>query len=122
MALEELRLLALGDSADESADEILQLLQTTAERRLLFAIGLIRRGFGLSETVEVVPSELSWIIDDLVIKRWNRIGSEGYRSEAVEGHRIEFSSDDLKEYLGYLSDFYRPDDYGGSSSGRVVFW
>ena len=38
--------------------------------------------------------DLEYIIDEVTIARFNRIGSEGMKSETVEGHRVEFNHND----------------------------
>ncbi len=49
-----------------------------------------------------VPKELNYIIEEITIRRFNRVGTEGMRSESVEGHRIDFY--DLKdEFVPYES-------------------
>ena len=37
-----------------------------------------------------VPLELEYIVDEATIRRFNRIGSEGMKSESVEGHSVTY--------------------------------
>ena len=41
-----------------------------------------------------IPAELEYIVDEATIRRFNRIGSEGMKSESVEGHSITFEDGD----------------------------
>ena len=113
--LKELRLLTLGDEDDESRDALLKLLYSYAQGRL--AVEIKR----LTGDVAAVPSDLSWIITELTIKRFNRIGSEGFLAESVEGHNVTFNASDLDEYQGILQDYYAPDK-GKVKPGKVVIW
>lgn len=48
-----------------------------------------------------VPAPLNYIIVEISVRRYNRIGTEGMKSESVEGHKIDFY--DLKdEFVPYL--------------------
>lgn len=58
-----------------------------------------QRLIGKLSKIEVteVPIELEWIVDEATIRRFNRIGSEGMKSESVEGHSVTF--DDAEDAL-----------------------
>ena len=46
-----------------------------------------------------VPLELEYIVDEATIRRFNRIGSEGMKSESVEGHSVTYiDGDELAPY------------------------
>ena len=51
--------------------------------------------------VEKVPTELEYIVTEVSIVRYNKIGSEGVTSHSVEGETMSFSDNDFK---GYLND------------------
>lgn len=51
--------------------------------------------------VEEVPTELEYIVTEVSIIRYNKIGSEGVTSHSVEGETMSFSDNDFK---GYLND------------------
>ena len=48
--------------------------------------------------VEEVPSELEYIVTEVSIVRYNKIGSEGVTSHSVEGETMSFSDNDFKGY------------------------
>lgn len=50
---------------------------------------------------EEVPTELEYIVTEVSIVRYNKIGSEGVTSHSVEGETMSFSDNDFK---GYLND------------------
>lgn len=41
-----------------------------------------------------IPIELEYIVDEATIRRFNRIGSEGMKSESVEGHSVTYIDED----------------------------
>ena len=46
-----------------------------------------------------IPVELEYIVDEATIRRFNRIGSEGMKSESVEGHSVTYiDGDELAPY------------------------
>ena len=56
-----------------------------------------------------IPVELEYIVDEATIRRFNRIGSEGMKSESVEGHSVTYiDEDELAPYesaiVAYLEE------------------
>lgn len=47
---------------------------------------------------EKVPEELEYIVTEVSVIRYNRIGSEGASSHTVEGESISFIADDFSAY------------------------
>jgi len=68
-----------------------------------------------------VPSELNFIIEEIVIRRYNRIGTEGMKSESVEGHRIDFYELE-KDFTPYedIINKYKDDDGNKPKRGQVI--
>ena len=61
-----------------------------------------------------IPLELEYIVEEATIRRFNRIGSEGMKSESVEGHSVTYiDGDELAPYetaiVAYL-EAQEPDD------------
>lgn len=67
-----------------------------------------------------VPTSLDWIIEEIVIHRFNRIGSEGMTSETVAGHSVSFSDTDFKNYWGYIESEFP--ELQSNSKGKVTFY
>lgn len=51
--------------------------------------------------VEEVPNELEYIVTEVSIVRYNKIGSEGISNHTVEGETMAFNDNDFN---GYLND------------------
>lgn len=50
---------------------------------------------------DTVPAELEYIVTEVTIIRFNKIGSEGVSSHSVEGESMSFNDND---FAGYLDD------------------
>lgn len=119
MTSEELRLLLLGDASDTSADPLIAALRKLAETRFLFLINSIQQEAGIIST-PAIPDPLKWIIDEVIIRRFNRLGSEGYQSQSVGGHSITFSADDFQDFMMDIRSYLVPNQR--VRSGRVVMF
>ena len=54
--------------------------------------------------VTEMPVELEFVLIELAIQRFNRIGSEGISSESIDGKSIHYD-DDFMGYKHYLDDY-----------------
>lgn len=55
--------------------------------------------------VKEMPQALSWILVELVVQRFNRIGSEGLVTESVDGKQNSYIEDELSQYKVYLDEY-----------------
>lgn len=71
-----------------------------------------------------VPSELEFIIREISIRRFQRLGSEGMKSELVEGHRVDFYDLDKEfdPYLSIIEDHKEKTPEPEPSRGKVLFF
>ena len=51
-----------------------------------------------------LPNELEFVLIELSIQRYNRIGSEGIASESVDGKSVSYE-DDFETYKHYLDEY-----------------
>ena len=51
-----------------------------------------------------LPQELEFILIELAVERYNRIGSEGIASESVDGKNVSYG-DNFENYKTYLDDY-----------------
>lgn len=94
--------------ADTNRDDLISLLLTTAEKRLLVLIG-----------ADTLPAALEPLVIDVAVARFNRIGSEGLTSHTVEGETQSFSEDDFAAYADEIKAYMASQE--GSSPGKVRF-
>lgn len=101
---------------DTLQDAVLDVLIKNVSSLLL---GKLRK---VNKSIEAVPDELDYIIEEVTVRRFNRIGSEGYKSDDVEGHKISFYDLDkeLDPYMDIIED-YADDDESGAKRGKVLF-
>lgn len=95
---------------DTLQDDVLDILISNVSSHLKALLG------------KEIPSHLEFIVEEITIRRFNRMGSEGFKSELVEGHRIDFY--DLKDEFDPYMDIIEgeaEDVIGESKRGRVMF-
>ena len=51
-----------------------------------------------------MPKELEFVLIELSVQRFNRIGSEGLASESIDGKSVSYD-DDFTGYKHYLDDY-----------------
>ena len=54
---------------------------------------------------KTLPDELEFILIELSIARFNRIGSEGFASESVDGKTMSYEASEFEGYEKYLDDY-----------------
>lgn len=77
----------------------------------------------LPEDAEFFPSELNYLVDQLVLAKYNKFHNEGMNSISEEGLSMTFNSNDLKDYLpdiqAWIDHKTSTDD---SMSGNAIGW
>lgn len=76
-------------------DEQKKAIKELTEARLKWKLG------GVSN----IPEQLSYIVTEVCISRFNKIGSEGLTSHTVEGESMRWSDDDFAPYAGEIQDY-----------------
>ena len=104
--LEEIKII-LG-IADNALDSQLNIIITNATARLKMLLGGID-----------VPESLNYVVTEVSVKRFNRIGSEGVTSHTVEGESMSFSDDDFAEFAGDIQAYL--DSVAAAKKGKVRF-
>ena len=107
--IEDLKaLLGLPEEIDGALENKLLLILKATKQRLRFLLG------GLEP-----PEEMNYIILDVSIIRFNRIGSEGLSSHSVEGESLSWSENDFAGYMDDIRAYL--DDQKESKKGKVTF-
>lgn len=97
MSLEDIK--TLLEITDSSKDAQITLIQTNVTKQL---IGRLRRSL---PDILLIPAELDWIVTEVSVIRFNRIGSEGMVNESVEGHSATYNSNDFAQFLDDIQDY-----------------
>lgn len=60
-----------------------------------------------------VPDELTFIIVEVIVKRFNRLGAEGMTSQGMEGLSMSFSLNDFEDYSEVFKRHYKSEFNAG---------
>src|SRR5699024_11626770 len=98
------RIKTVLDIEDSRQDDVLDILISNVSSHLKAKLG------------KDIPKSLEFIVEEITIRRFNRIGTEGMHSESVEGHSITFY-DLEKEFVRYddIIDDNKDDERGNKS-------
>ena len=81
------------------------LLGVTDNDELIYEIVEITKSKILNYINEIeLPKELEFVLVEMAISRFNKIGSEGFSSESTDGKSISYE-DDFEMYKQYLDDY-----------------
>lgn len=92
----------------EGKDELLDTIIAMTESRLKALLG-----------VENVPLELEYIVTNISVSRFNRIGSEGVSSHSVGGESMNFNTNDFDEYENDITAW--KENHAETNIGKVKF-
>lgn len=106
--LETLKRMLGIDLLDTDQDELLMQIVSMTTARLKNKLGNIDP-----------PESMDYIIVEVAIKRFNRIGSEGLASHTVEGESLTFSDSDFAEFEEEIQAWL--DTQKESKRGKVRF-
>ena len=92
---------------DDKQDELLEIIISNTEKRLISLLPL---------DIEQVPDRLEYIVEEVAVKRFNRVGAEGMTQESVDGRSNTFQANDFDEYMDVI-DQYTPRTTGKRGTG-----
>ena len=96
-------------------------LNTNDDALLKILLERVVNHFKSEYDVEEIDDKLAFIFEDCVIKRFNRRGAEGAKSESVGGHSMSYydNETEFKPYDNMLQRLYGIS--GESKEGEVLF-
>ena len=108
-ALEDVKILLdiPSDEEDAALDRKLNLIIENARRQVLSY---------LPSGIKEVPEALAYIVTEMAVARFNRIGNEGMSAYSQEGESITYGSD-ISPYLTAIQTWNEKN----STKGRVRF-
>lgn len=103
------RIKKLLDIKDNLQDEVLSIIISNVSSHLKALLG------------KEIPAELNFIVEEITIRRYNRLGTEGMKSESVEGHNVTFYDlkDEFVPYESIIAAHKEPPEKPGR--GKVLF-
>lgn len=87
-------------------DEQLAIIERRTKERLISLLGVLE-----------VPTTFEYVLYEVTLKRFNRIGNEGMTSVGQEGLSMSFPDSDFDEYTQEFEDFRIKNDID-SKRGR----
>ena len=69
-----------------------------------------------------IPPELEWIVVELSVARYNRIGAEGFTEEKSDNIQNKYESNVLDKYLSYLDAWVEANTDVVEESPKVRFF
>jgi len=101
--LEELK--TLKGIKDNEQDELLELIISDSESRILSRMNLYREK---DEEIKEIPEKLRYVTRDVSVKRFNKLNSEGTSKHDEEGQSFTWESGYLDEHLDVLDSYSPP--------------
>lgn len=85
-----------------SNDKRLEIIERRTKDRLKSLLGVSKE----------VPTSFDFIVYEVTMKRFNRIGNEGMQSYSQEGLSMTFPDSDFSEYQSEIDDWKNQNDEG----------
>lgn len=104
-----LTLLGLDNPTEQVQDKVETIMEMT-EQRLMLMLGL-----------SIIPDALSFVVVEVTIARYNRIGSEGTSSHSVSNESMSWSDDDFAPYKDDIQTWLNAQEDPSTNRGRVRF-
>lgn len=102
----------LGVSDDLQNDLIDLIISRTQDRlKILLCLG----------PEDDIPESLDYIVEDVSVRRFNRIGSEGLASHSIEGETMSWPENDFSPYEGDIQAYLDAQEEPTTKKGRVRF-
>lgn len=105
-------------------DRIKRILELDDKNDLLNEfIAMYSQAICLKVNAEELPKSLEWILIEAVIARYNKLGSEGMKSEKIDIVTMNFHDEVLDQYQKYFDEYKRQNsDTGGTGQPRIRFF
>lgn len=104
--LNDLKLLLGIEISDTSQDNKLNLIIESVTSRLSVLLGGVD-----------VPESLKYIITEVSVIRFNKIGSEGLSAHGVEGENLSFTGNDFAGYMDEINAYLDGVDCSAQKGG-----
>lgn len=102
-------MMALLGLKDDLQKELIEIIDKITRQRLAVLLG-----------VDEVPENLEYIVTEVAVSRFNRIGAEGASSHTVDGESLSFLDDDFKPYEKEMAAYLSKAQGGGYGAVRFL--
>lgn len=104
-------------------NKILELIKdsTSIERKVEIIQELTSQRLARLLGVSKIPGELEYIVIEISTKRYNRLGSEGFKRHSQEGLSLEFYDSDFDEFKDDIDRWLKENKPSKRNKGWVFF-
>lgn len=96
-------------------EEKLEIIEGITRRRLTIMLGI--------NNPSLIPEQLDYVVDEVTMARYSRLGNEAMSSYGQEGMSITFNDNDFGPFMDEIGKFKLDDGTDGyPSRGRLTFW
>lgn len=93
---------------DTSRDSILNLLYSYASSTIALYVG-----------ADELPNQLTWVAEQLTVRKYNKLGEEGVVSSNYEGIQLQYEESDLDAFLTILDRYVDLHPLDTKKKGRI---
>ncbi|EIN1033641.1 phage head-tail connector protein [Listeria monocytogenes] len=104
-----------------TTEQVLKLINGNQEEQISVIKELTEKRLKAMLREETIPTQLDYIVTDVTLKRYNRIGNEGMSSYSQEGLSFSFPDSDFKEYVSEINYHLEMSGNGLVKKGKVNF-
>lgn len=104
-----LTLLGLDEPTEAMQNKVETIMELTKQR------------LGLMLGQSIIPEALEYIVVEVTVARFNRIGSEGTSSHTVQNESMTWSDNDFKPYLSDIQTWLDAQEDPSTTRGRIRF-
>jgi hypothetical protein len=89
----------------DNVKTLLGISDTSKDAQLNVLISQTEQAIRNYTKLSTIPTEITFVIESVVVAKYNQQGSEGYKSESVEGLSITYHDDIFRLYIPYLDEY-----------------
>ncbi|ELC1185833.1 phage head-tail connector protein [Listeria monocytogenes] len=104
-----------------TTEQVLKLINGNQEEQISVIKELTEKRLKAMLREETIPPQLDYIVTDVTLKRYNRIGNEGMSSYSQEGLSFSFPDSDFKEYVIEINYHLEMSENSLVKKGKVNF-
>lgn len=109
----------------ETAQQVKTMISGTTDEKLAVIETLTRQRLArllhLTDSSQI-PDSFNDIVQDVMLKRFNRIGNEGYKSYSEAGEALTFPDSDFDEYQNEIADYLNSTGNGKEQHARFYIY
>ncbi|EEP7676859.1 phage head-tail connector protein [Listeria monocytogenes] len=104
-----------------TTEQVLKLINGNQEEQISIIKELTEKRLKTMLREDTIPPQLDYIVTDVTLKRYNRIGNEGMSSYSQEGLSFSFPDSDFKEYVDEIKVYLEMSGNSSVKKGKVRF-